>query len=60
MVELAKTVYAKDYGDWKKPDFVTAIRYKQGPVINKDKSVKTSQNLQNLIDIYEAKYKGKG
>ena len=59
MVELAKAVYAKRYGDWIKPDFVIAIKYKQGPIIDKDTAIKTSQNLQVLIDIYEEKFKGK-
>ena len=52
-------MYAKSYGDWLKPDFVIAIKYKQGPIIDKDKAIKTSQKLQNLIDIYEEKFKGK-
>ena len=59
MVELAKTVYAKDYLDWKKSDFVTAIKYKQGPIFDKDKAIKTGQNLPKLIEIYETAYKGK-
>ena len=52
-------MYAKSYGAWIKPDFVIAIKYKQGPIIDKDTAIKTSQNLQNLIDIYEEKFKGK-
>ena len=59
MVKLAKAVYAKSYGAWIKPDFVIAIKYKQGPIIDKDTAIKTSQCLQNLIDIYEEKFKGK-
>ena len=52
-------MYAKSYGALIKPDFVIAIKYKQGPIIDKDTAIKTSQNLQNLIDIYEEKFKGK-
>ena len=59
MVKLAKAVYAKSYGAWIKPDFVIAIKYKQGPIIDKDTAIKTSQKLQILIDIYEEKFKGK-
>ena len=59
MIESAKDVYAKDYCDWTKNDFVIEIQYKQRPIFGKDKAIKTSQNLPKLIEIYETTYKGK-
>ena len=53
MIKLAKAVYTKSYGTWIKPDFVIAIKYKQGPIIDKDTAIKTSQNLLALINVYE-------
>ena len=54
-----KAVYAKSYGAWTKPDFVITIKYKQGPIIDTDTAIKTSQNFLPLINIYEKKFKGK-
>ena len=42
-----------------KTDFQTAIQYKQGPVLDEDTAIKTTQNLPKLIEIYEEKFKGK-
>jgi len=57
--EKAQLVYAKDYAGWLKPDFQTAIQYKQGPVLDEGTVIKTTQNLPKLIEIYEEKFKGK-
>ena len=51
--EKAQLVYAKDYAGWLKPDFQTAIQYKQGSVLDEDTAIKTTQNRTKLIELYE-------
>jgi hypothetical protein len=58
-VEKAKDVFLrKKYKKWIKSDFITAIKYKQGPFPPTTERSLEKKNVQPLKRLYESKYKG--